>query len=254
MRDPTRLKVSSTHSATSSKIRGMSGLGLQHQGEVDFDGIADGVRALPVALAHAEIQAVEFGAAGKFGPRGTRNELKVDGHVLGDAAQGQRTDGGETAGGLGDGFGEVVRHRIMSDIEDILAAYRRVAILVQRVNRVQIDLHIDSGACKGVGGKIYIGGELVKHALELGARLNADKFQAALLRICAIACDARGGSRGTQENGGGSGNENISHDRFSVLVNGSMRFSTSSLFQKWCLSAARMCRIAAANNSQLKVS
>src|SRR5258705_13682747 len=94
MSGPTRLNVASTHSATSSKMRGMSGLGLQHQRKIDFDGIPNGLRAFPFTLSDAEIQAVQFGAARELGAPGGRCELKFDRHVLGDAAQRQRTDRG----------------------------------------------------------------------------------------------------------------------------------------------------------------
>src|ERR1700736_6100635 len=88
---PTRFKVLSTHSATSSKMRAMLGSGLQHQREAHFHRIADPFRALPVALAHTEIQAVQFGGAGELGLPGIL-KLKVDRHILGDSVQGQRTD------------------------------------------------------------------------------------------------------------------------------------------------------------------
>jgi len=68
---PTRLNVVSTHSATSSKMRGMSGaflaLRLQHKEKLIFDGIP-----MVSVLFHSpcptpEIQAVQFGAARELG-------------------------------------------------------------------------------------------------------------------------------------------------------------------------------------------
>src|SRR3984893_5737063 len=122
---PTRFKVVSTHSATSSKMRAMLGYGFQHQREADFHRIADPFGALPVALAYAEIQAVQFGAAGELSLPGIL-KLKVDRHILGDPVQGQRTDCAEAGWRFGDALGDVVRRGLMRDIEDVFAADRRV--------------------------------------------------------------------------------------------------------------------------------
>src|ERR1700722_13317178 len=65
------------------------GLGLEDQREAYFHGIGHPLGALPVALTGPEIQALELGASLEFRTRGRRRELKIDRHVLGDAAQSQ---------------------------------------------------------------------------------------------------------------------------------------------------------------------
>src|ERR1700728_916072 len=112
MRGPTRPNVLSTHSATSSNVRGIrSGLGLKHQREGYFHGVGHLVRALPVALSGPEIQAFELGTPLELCARGTWSELKVDRHVLGHAPQCQCTDGRITRGGFGEAAGDVVSCR-----------------------------------------------------------------------------------------------------------------------------------------------
>src|SRR5580704_10048449 len=109
MRGPTRPNVLSTHSATSSNVRGMpSGLGLEHQREAYFHGVRHLVGAFPVALPGPEIQPLELGASLQLCARVTWSKLKVDRHVLGYAAQRQRPDGRIPGGGLGETAGDVV--------------------------------------------------------------------------------------------------------------------------------------------------
>src|ERR1700674_348096 len=127
MSGPTRLKVLSTHSATSSKLRGMLearllALGLQHQRKAYFHRIANPLGALPIALAHPKIQTIEFGGAREPGAARRVRELKVNRHILGDAVQGERAHRAEACGGLGNGLGDVMRRRHMRDVENILAA------------------------------------------------------------------------------------------------------------------------------------
>src|ERR1700730_3206054 len=231
---PTRFKVVSTHSATSSKMRAMLGYGLQHQREADFHRIADPFGALPVALAYAEIKAVQLGAAVELRPAGIL-KLKINRHILGDPVQRQRTDRAEAGSRFGDALGYIVSRGLMRDVENIFAADRRVAILVHRIDRVQIDLHIDTRAFQRAGRELDRRGEFMEHTFELGTGLHAGEFEAALLRIGRVTWDGArcaGGGRRECERNRGRGNDESAHERFSDLVNGSMRLSTSSLFQK----------------------
>src|SRR5450432_4160026 len=86
---PTRPRVFSTHSATSSKTRGISGLGFEHQGEGYFDRVRDPLGALPISLADAEIQSFQPGSSLEFGAAGRGHELKINRHILGDSMQRQ---------------------------------------------------------------------------------------------------------------------------------------------------------------------
>src|ERR1700685_5897 len=120
---PTRANVPSTHSATSSNVRGMpSSLGFEHQRETYFHGIGHPLRTLPVALPRAEIQALELGGALELRARGGWGELEFYRHVLGHAAQCKRADGRISGRALGDAAREVVRGGPMRHIEHVGSA------------------------------------------------------------------------------------------------------------------------------------
>src|ERR1700722_14793457 len=106
---PTRASVLSTHSATSSNVRGiLLSLGLQHQREAYFHGVRHLFGAFPVALPRSEIQPFELGGSLDLRARRALSELKIDGDVLGHAAQRQRADRRITRGGLGEAARDIV--------------------------------------------------------------------------------------------------------------------------------------------------
>src|ERR1700693_4987156 len=139
----------------------------------------------------------------------------------------------------------------MCDVEEVGTANRLVAILVHRVERVQIDLHVEARARQGVGREIDGGRELSEDALEFGALLHPGELETAGGRVRRIARRTRCAGRRRGEDCYDK-RDSSPHERFSDLVKGSMRTSTSSLFQKWCLSAARTCSTAIPNSKKLR--
>src|SRR5208283_1043868 len=146
----------------------------------------------------------------------------------------------------------------MRDIENVGAAHGAVAIIVHRIQGVELDLHIEVRIRKRIRRKIDGRGELVKDGLEFRAGLNAHEFQAARARIRRIArrrCRSPGGNAEYRRGAKCRRQQGSPHRRGPCgPVNGSMRSNTSSRFQKWCLSAAPMCNTAIANSTPLKVS
>src|ERR1700722_7444499 len=155
-------------------------IGLQRQNEIYFHGVSHLISALPVALPGAKIQTFEFGAplerracAGLF-------ELKIDRHILRHAAQGQSSHRRITGGGFAEAARDVVRGRRVRHVEDIRTADGRVAILVHRIDRIQVDLHVEMRARERIRCEHDVRAEFMENAFEFGAGLQADEFQAAL--------------------------------------------------------------------------
>ena len=72
-----------------------------------------------------------------------------------------------------------MRRREMGHIEDIRAAHGVVAILVAGIHRLHVDGHLDVPVRGAAGSQIDDGGELMKHRLEVSARLHARELDPA---------------------------------------------------------------------------
>src|ERR1022692_1384629 len=241
IRGPTRARVASTHSATSSKLRGTFSISVfrcQYQREVDFHFVLDALGALPVALSHTEIEALEICGTVEFGARRARRELKIDRNVLRDPAQRERAGRAEARRGLGEAARHVMRRRPMRYVVKVGTAYGAVAIIVLGIDRIQVDEHVETRCRERVGSEIDGRSELVEYGLELRTGLGTRELQTAQRRLervrgrragCVYGCAQRNARPAQRQQ---RSPRQSSHDRFSDLVNGSMRNSTSSLFQK----------------------
>ena len=127
--------------------------------------------------------------------------------------------------------------RKVRDVENVGAAHGAVAILVHRIHRVHIDLHVEVRVRQRVGREIDRRGEFVEDSLEFRAGLHAGEFQTARRRDPPCSSPPRPPPAAPLPNSDGTAqcrrdHRSLHHDRLSDLVKGNMRSNTSSLFQK----------------------
>ena len=68
--------------------------------------------------------------------------------------QSECSGGAVTVGGFRETTGHVMGGRIMGDVEDISTAHDLVAIRVQGVQGIEVDLHVEVRGCECVGREI----------------------------------------------------------------------------------------------------
>src|SRR4030095_13992344 len=157
---------------------------FQQQHEVHLDVVANVLGVLPVALADAEVQALELGRALQPGAAVLLLERELDRHLARHVARGQLAGGRELVAAFGgEAVGHVVRPRELLDREQVVALHGLVALAVARVGGRCVDLHVEAAAGEVLRIELDVRGEALERAFELGAALDADESQFACLRL-----------------------------------------------------------------------
>src|SRR4030095_8915588 len=142
---------------------------FQQQHEVHLDVVANVLGVLPVALADAEVQALELGRALQPGAAVLLLERELDRHLARHVAQGQLAGGRELVAAFAG--------------ERVVALVGLVALAVARVGGRCVDLHVEAAAGEVLRIELDVRGEALERAFELGAALDADESQFACLRL-----------------------------------------------------------------------
>src|SRR4051812_17124105 len=159
----------STRAAWSSRCASATGL-VQQLFISELHGVADGIGGLPLALADAIVEPLDGDRARELEAGARRLDRERDAQLLRDVADRELADRLHAVRALDERARRIGRVRVFLRIEQVRRGERRVAVLVFRVERADLHLHVEPARAEIVGVVVERRGELPEAAVARSAR------------------------------------------------------------------------------------